>query len=44
MPYGIHSASETYQTELADIISGIDSTANAQNGIIIKGSSIAELC
>ena len=43
MPYGIHSASEICQAKIADIISGIDGTANAQDDIIIWGSSKAQL-
>ena len=35
MPYGIHSASEIFQSEISKIIEGIDGVANSQDDIII---------
>ena len=34
LPYGIHSASEIFQVEIANLLSGIDGTANSQDDII----------
>ena len=34
-PFGIHSASEIFQSELSQLIEGIDGTANVQDDIII---------
>ena len=39
LPYGIHSASEIFQFEIANLLSGIDGTANSQVDIIIWASS-----
>ena len=34
-PFGIHSASEIFQSELSQLIDGIDGAANVQDDIII---------
>ena len=34
-PFGIHSASENFQSELSQLIEGIDGAANVQDDIII---------
>ena len=39
MPYGIHSASEVFQLEIADIIDGIENAEVSQNDIIIWGEN-----
>ena len=39
MPYGIHSASEVFQLEIADIIDGIENAENSQDDIIIWGEN-----
>ena len=43
MPYGIHSASEICQVQIAEIIEGIKGTINSQDDIIIRGSTKKEL-
>ena len=35
LPFGIHSAGEIFQSEVAQIINGIEGTANLQDDIII---------
>ena len=42
MPYGIHSASESFQKVVADIINGIENDTNVQDDFIIRGSSQKE--
>ena len=42
LPFGIHSASEVFQSEVAQIISGIDGVDNSQDDIIIWGNSKVE--
>ena len=39
LPFGIHSASEIFQVEIANIIAGIEGTANSQDDIIVWGNS-----
>ena len=39
LPYGIRSASEIFQVEIANLLSGIDGTAHSQDDIIIWASS-----
>ena len=39
LPFGIHSASEIFQIEIANIIAGIEGTANSQDDIIVWGNS-----
>ena len=39
MPFGIHSASEIFQAEIAQIISGIKGTDNMQDDIIVWGET-----
>ena len=43
LPFGIHSASEVFQQEISDIISGISNCRNSQDDIIIWGSTIEDL-
>ena len=43
MAYGIHSASELCQSEIASIIEGLPGTINSQDDIIIWGKSKSEL-
>ena len=43
MPYGIHSASEICQAQIASIIENVPGTANCQDDIIIWGSTLEEL-
>ena len=43
MAYGIHSASELCQAEIANIIEGIPGTMNSQDDIIIWGKTKLEL-
>ena len=43
MPYGIHSAGDVCQQKIAQIIDGIDGSANSQDGIIIWRSTQQEL-
>ena len=42
LPFGIHSASEVFQSEVPYIISGIDGCANSQEDIIILSASKEE--
>ena len=37
LPFGVHSAVEVFQKEVAEIIDGIENVANAQDGIIVFG-------
>ena len=39
MPFGIHSASEIFQAEIAQIISGIKGTDNTQDDNIVRGET-----
>jgi len=43
MPYGIHYASEICQAKIANILSNVRGAMNAQDDIIIWGSSTSEL-
>ena len=42
LPFGIHSASEVFQVEVANIIAGIEGCANSQDDIMIWGASKEE--
>ena len=42
LPFGIHSASEIFQVEIANLIAGIQGTANLQDDIIVWGNSKLE--
>ena len=42
LPFGIHSASEVFQAEVAHIISGLEGCANSQDDIIVWGASKEE--
>ena len=42
MPYGIHSASEVFQAEIASIISNVQGAINFQDDIIVWGASKEE--
>ena len=42
LPFGIHSASEVFQAEVANIISGIEGCANSQDDIIVWGATKKE--
>ena len=42
LPFGIHSASEVFQAEVANIISGIEECANSQDDIIVWGATKKE--
>ena len=42
LPFGIHSASEVFQVEVANIIAGIDGCTNSQDDIMVWGSSNEE--
>ena len=43
MPFGIHSASEVFQREVAQIIEGLEGTRNNQDDIIIWATTIQEM-
>lgn len=42
LPYGIHSASEIFQAQVAKIIEGIKGTKNSQDDIIIWSETLEE--
>eukprot|EP00794_Sanderia_malayensis_P014552 gene14552-16054_t len=42
LPFGVHSASEVFQVEVANIIAGIEGCANSQDDIIVWGASKQE--
>jgi len=42
LPFGIHSASEIFQAEIANIISDVENAANSQDDIIIWGNTLEE--
>ena len=42
LPFGIHSASEIFQVEIANLIAGIQGTANLQHDIIVWVNSKLE--
>ena len=42
LPFGIHSASEVFQSEVAQIIAGMDGVDNSQDDIVIWGKSEKE--
>ena len=39
LPFGIHSASEIFQVEIANLIAGIEGTANSEDDITVWGDS-----
>ena len=43
LPFGIHSASEVFQQNVAEIIEGCDGARNSQDDIIIWGATKDEL-
>ena len=43
LPFGIHSASEIFQADVAEIIEGIKGARNSQHNIIIWGKTLEEL-
>ena len=42
LPFGVHHASEVFQADVAEILEGIEGVQNAQDDIIIWGSTKAE--
>ena len=42
LPFGIHSASEVFQVDVANIIAGIEGCTNSQDDIMVWGSSKEE--
>lgn len=42
LPLGIHSSSEIFQVQIANLIAGIPGTANLQNDIVVWGNSKLE--
>ena len=42
LPFGIHSASEVFQSEVAQIINGLEGVDNSQDDIIVWGCSKSE--